>query len=194
MRLGARVRRHETRTSLVDNASSHDMLLFALCYLSTVALAYTQSFTARDESPTLGNLSTLEFNVTLSLAALPGIGWAYGANSTVANGTVTNSTSDGPLSLLAVNQSASLNVTVLAGAVYVYGDHGNSSAVNYTAASSQTLRFTCNGTDVANRASSSSGLIGLADGGWADSPLTVHAGLSTVIRKIDVSTLMATGA
>lgn len=172
------------------------MLLLTLRHLPALSLAFAHSFTPRDEPPALGNLSTLEFNVTLSLAALPGIGWAsaYGANNTIANGTITNSTSDGPLSLLAVNQSASLNMSALAGSVYVYGETGNSSAANSSLTPNRTLRFTRNGTDVPNRASSSIDLIGLADGGWTESPLTVHAGLSTVIRKIDITTRMMTSA
>lgn len=169
------------------------MLLLALC-LPALSLAYIHSFKPRDKSPT-NDWPKLEFNISLSIASLPQTGWAatYGtANQTAmnyaSNGTKVNGTYGEDLALLAVNQTASLNITTIVGPVYVYGGFHNSSGAL------RGLYFTRNSTDVPNRASSSSGLIGLAEGHWKETPLTVHAGLSTVIQRIEVTTRMATVA
>lgn len=172
------------------------MLLLTLCHFAALVHAYTHSFPPRDESAT-EEWPTLEFNVSLPLASLSRIGWAatYGAanqsamNNTAGNGTGANSTADGAMSLLAANQTSTLNMSAIVGLVYVFGELGNTST-----ASRSSLRFTRNGTDVHNRASSSSGVIGQADSHWDEVPLTIHAGLSTVIRKIEVTARMATAA
>lgn len=187
-----RVTRHAPHSSFGTLPSQTDMLLLALSHLTALATAFTHSFTPRDEPP------TLEFNVSVALASLPRTGWAamYGAanriaaNDTARNLTIThNATDSSTLSLLAINRSASLNISSAVGSVYVFGSLGNSSATQ-----SRTLRFSRNGTDVPNRVSSSTGLIGLADGEWEDGPLTVHADMPTVIRRIEVTTRMATNA